>query len=625
MNSEPILIVEDNPINIKLFRVVLEKAGFQVRTAVDANEALAALAEFNPRLILMDVQLPGMDGLELTRRLKADPRYRRIRIVALTAYAMKGDREKASDAGCEGYITKPIDTRTFADSVRRFMHTDSTPAVETQPERKLILIADDDPAQRRLLEIHLTQLGFEVTAVKDGAEAIEKMHERRPSLVASDVLMPRLDGFRLAQFVRQEPALASVPVVLMTSGAIRPDDEDMARSLGANCIVARTEGFDHIVAAIRSALAQGATAATRHDHEVIEELRKRFVEDGLRDSRNLLDTFNSGFDFGATRKLAHRWAGTGGTLGLPQVSQAAFAIERLLAEDKPDTDTVLSKLAAVNDLFSVANRPENTAIVSDAVASSLSGKRFAAIGFDEVEARRLSETLEQAQAVLRVRYAVPDRSEDWTQLYDGVILSFNDGSETLLNSDFLAGIGKPLVAIGSSSPILETALGAHPAEHDFLLRPWNASELVLRCYAVLGRSAALSRLAPTRAAGARANILIGDDDPTTVALLKMTLQNYSMDCEAVSNGGDVIKAVAGSRPDLVVLDVNMPQLDGFEVLSALKNDQKTKSIPVVLLTARQQETDILRGFSLGAEDYVIKPFSPMELVARIKRSLGRTA
>jgi len=98
-----------------------------------------------------------------------------------------------------------------------------------------------------------------------------------------------------------------------------------------------------------------------------------------------------------------------------------------------------------------------------------------------------------------------------------------------------------------------------------------------------------------------------------------------MDCEAVSNGGDVIKAVAGSRPDLVVLDVNMPQLDGFEVLSALKNDQKTKSIPVVLLTARQQETDILRGFSLGAEDYVIKPFSPMELVARIKRSLGRTA
>ena len=121
MNSEPILIVEDNPINIKLFRVVLEKAGFQVRTAVDANEALAALAEFNPRLILMDVQLPGMDGLELTRRLKADPRYRRIRIVALTAYAMKGDREKASDAGCEGYITKPIRLDALRTEVERLL------------------------------------------------------------------------------------------------------------------------------------------------------------------------------------------------------------------------------------------------------------------------------------------------------------------------------------------------------------------------------------------------------------------------------------------------------------------------------------------------------------------------
>jgi len=118
MSNESILIVEDNPVNVKLFRLLLVKAGFDVRTAGDANEALAALAEFSPRLILMDVQLPGMDGLELTRRLKADDRYRQIVVVALTAYAMKGDRERAIDAGCEGYIAKPIDTRTFVDSVR---------------------------------------------------------------------------------------------------------------------------------------------------------------------------------------------------------------------------------------------------------------------------------------------------------------------------------------------------------------------------------------------------------------------------------------------------------------------------------------------------------------------------
>ena len=85
--------------------------GYDVRTAGDAEEALAVLATFRPRLILMDLQLPGMDGLELTRRLKADPATRDIVIVALTAYAMKGDEERARAAGCDGYVTKPIDTR----------------------------------------------------------------------------------------------------------------------------------------------------------------------------------------------------------------------------------------------------------------------------------------------------------------------------------------------------------------------------------------------------------------------------------------------------------------------------------------------------------------------------------
>jgi two-component system, cell cycle response regulator DivK len=109
--GEPILIVDDNPTNLKLARVVLAAEGYEVRVAVDAEEALAMLDGFHPRLILMDLQLPGMDGLTLTRRLKEDPATSDVAILALTAYAMKGDEEKARQAGCDGYITKPIDTR----------------------------------------------------------------------------------------------------------------------------------------------------------------------------------------------------------------------------------------------------------------------------------------------------------------------------------------------------------------------------------------------------------------------------------------------------------------------------------------------------------------------------------
>lgn len=119
MQDDAILLVEDNPTNMKLLAFILKSRGYGVHTARDAHEALAILETFLPRLILMDLQLPGIDGLELTRRLKADPRTAHIVIVAVTAYAMKGDEEKALKAGCDAYISKPIDTAALLSLVAR--------------------------------------------------------------------------------------------------------------------------------------------------------------------------------------------------------------------------------------------------------------------------------------------------------------------------------------------------------------------------------------------------------------------------------------------------------------------------------------------------------------------------
>ncbi len=113
MTARPLLIVDDNPSNLKLLRVLLSGEGFDVRTANNAGEALTALGTFRPDLILTDIQMPGMDGLELARRLKADPKTKTIPVVAITAYAMSGDDEKARRAGCDAYVAKPIDTRTL--------------------------------------------------------------------------------------------------------------------------------------------------------------------------------------------------------------------------------------------------------------------------------------------------------------------------------------------------------------------------------------------------------------------------------------------------------------------------------------------------------------------------------
>jgi CheY-like chemotaxis protein len=119
--SATILVVDDNPTNLKLVSDVLGFEGHEILRAVDAEEAQVILARTLPNLIFMDIALPGMDGLTLTRKLKADERTRHVRIVALTAFAMKGDDQKAFDAGCDGYITKPIDTRTLPAQVAGFL------------------------------------------------------------------------------------------------------------------------------------------------------------------------------------------------------------------------------------------------------------------------------------------------------------------------------------------------------------------------------------------------------------------------------------------------------------------------------------------------------------------------
>lgn len=116
-----VLIVEDNPQNRKLARTLLELQGLQSLEAEDAAEALALLAKHRPALVLVDVQLPGMDGLEMVRRMRQDPRTRNLPVVAMTAYAMKGDRERCLDAGCDDYLSKPIDPDRFEDIVSQYV------------------------------------------------------------------------------------------------------------------------------------------------------------------------------------------------------------------------------------------------------------------------------------------------------------------------------------------------------------------------------------------------------------------------------------------------------------------------------------------------------------------------
>ena len=121
MANETVLVIEDNEMNMKLARSLLQLGKYRVLEASDAENGIKLAQEHHPDLILMDIQLPGMDGLTATREIKNDPAVKDITVIALTSYAMQGDEEKAKDAGCAGYISKPIDTRSFLETVGQFL------------------------------------------------------------------------------------------------------------------------------------------------------------------------------------------------------------------------------------------------------------------------------------------------------------------------------------------------------------------------------------------------------------------------------------------------------------------------------------------------------------------------
>ena len=227
MAGEPILVVDDSPQNLKLTRVLLAAEGYEVRTAIDAEEALRVLAVFRPRAIL-DIQLPGMDGLELTRRLKADPMRRQILVVALTAYAMKGDEAKAMAAGCDYYLSKPIDTDALPVILREQLARKNQDAVPyVNPNRSGL---EDNPLTRKMLRVTLEMEGYSVIEAKDGRTALAAATAEMPDLVLQDLILPDMNGFELVRMLRALPGGADAPILALSGFLSRIEEARTARA-----------------------------------------------------------------------------------------------------------------------------------------------------------------------------------------------------------------------------------------------------------------------------------------------------------------------------------------------------------------------------------------------------------
>lgn len=242
-----ILIIEDNPANLELMTYLLRAYKYQVLSAADGEAGLAAAQQQLPDVVVCDLQLPKLDGFEVLKRLKAEPRTTAIPVVAVTAYAMVGDRERVLAAGFDGYLAKPIEPETFVSQIERFLKEKSgsrpgqaetsaaaAPASPAGATGARILVVDNTLANRQLIEILLQPSGFEVVQASNVSAALAIARTRAPDLIISDIHMPGEDGFELLQQVRSDPALRGVPFMFTSATSWNMAEQRKAMQLGAD-------------------------------------------------------------------------------------------------------------------------------------------------------------------------------------------------------------------------------------------------------------------------------------------------------------------------------------------------------------------------------------------------------
>ena len=269
-----ILVVEDNPITRKLVRVTLSAEGYTVLEAPDGGTARELLHAGTPDLVLLDLVLPDTSGFHLLREIRALPDGADIPVLAFTGFLPRDEEARAAAAGFTEFLVKPVEPSRLVRTIRAYVGT-APASVERRGAGRRVLMVEDDPVQRKLARAHLERAGFKVDTAADGLEALELARRNPPDAILSDVLMPRLDGFKLCLAVRQDPRLRATPVVLHSHQYADEADRSLALRLGADAYLARTPDLREVTDALHAAL---AAPAHRHSAETIDDTYSEYLD-----------------------------------------------------------------------------------------------------------------------------------------------------------------------------------------------------------------------------------------------------------------------------------------------------------------------------------------------------------
>ncbi len=256
------------------------------------------------------------------------------------------------------------------------------------------------------------------------------------------------------------------------------------------------------------------------------------------------------------------------------------------------------------------------------IQQSLAGKRFAVMGFEPPERDSIIAALGSVRGIGHAVGGAPSiPGLNSLSPFDACFINASaiGVGEQPAPIEMIARSRKPAVIIGSCDELVARFPAVADLNRDFIIRPCQPEELLLRAYRVLRFTKTMEVATESPARNGARCVVIADDDATTVVMISTILKHFNFECEVARNGEEALEIARKKKPDLMLLDISMPHMNGFEALTAIRGAAATRNTPVILVSAHHDEAEVVKGFSLGANDYVTKPFNSGELMARINR------